>query len=345
MEHCLGADWRNIRACRELAHTTRAELKEVLDRFDSEDTCVVVFGSLARDEFTPGSDLDWTLLVDGSADSKHAELAHEIENAARRVVPKGPGREGTFGSISFSHELIHQIGGEDDTNRNTTKRILLLLESEAVGRADAYERVLKGILKRYLTEDHGFSRGSAQHHVPRFLLNDFARYWRTMAVDFAYKQRSRFGTGAALRNIKLRMSRKLLYVSGLLTCFNCEPGFSHAGRETSCPDPAGSPECIECLRGLLRRTPLEILAGALGPFPHLGGTARKLFNSYDAFLGMLRDGPTRAHLDALKPDREADDGDYRKARELSHTFRDGLIELFFDDESRLSQLTKTYGVF
>jgi predicted nucleotidyltransferase len=34
-----------------------------LRRIDSEDA--VVFGSLARGEFTAGSDIDWTLLVDG----------------------------------------------------------------------------------------------------------------------------------------------------------------------------------------------------------------------------------------------------------------------------------------
>jgi len=35
---------------------------------DSEDTSIVVSGSLARDEYTAGSDIDWTLLVDGSVD-------------------------------------------------------------------------------------------------------------------------------------------------------------------------------------------------------------------------------------------------------------------------------------
>ena len=44
----------------------------------------------------------------------------------------------------------------------------------------------------------GFVLGSGPYHVPRFLLNDFARYWWTMAVDFAYKQRTRFGEGAAI---------------------------------------------------------------------------------------------------------------------------------------------------
>src|SRR2546421_555271 len=107
--------------------------------------------------------------------------------------------------MAFSHELVHQIGGEDDTNRNTTRRILLLLESDTIGRHEAYDRTVNNIIDRYVLEDRQFLRKGARYHVPRFLLNDFARYWRTMAVDFAYKVRTRSRKGAAIRNIKLRM--------------------------------------------------------------------------------------------------------------------------------------------
>jgi len=128
------------------------------------------------------------------------ELARKIDEIVSGASAKHPGREGTFGSLAFSHELV-RIGGEDDTNRNTTRRILLLLESDPVGRPEAYERVVTNVLRRYILEDRGFVEQSGPYHVPRFLLNDFARYWLTMAVDFAYKQRTRFGEGAAIRNL------------------------------------------------------------------------------------------------------------------------------------------------
>jgi len=57
-----------------------------------------------------------------------------------------------LGKLAFSHEIIHQIGGEDDTNSNTTKRILLLLESAPIGRHDASDRVLDSVLSRYILE-------------------------------------------------------------------------------------------------------------------------------------------------------------------------------------------------
>jgi hypothetical protein len=78
---------------------------------------------------------------------------------------------------------------------------------------------------------------------------------------------------------------------------------------------------------------------------HLDGTARKLLTAYDEFLGMLSDREVRDHLEALPPDPEQSDEAFQRARQLSHAFRDGLLELFFDDRTELSQLTKTYGVF
>jgi len=57
--------------------------------------------------------------------------------------------------MAFSHDIIHQIGGQNDTNKNTTQRILLLLESMTIGKNNqAYERVIKGVINRYLEEDN-----------------------------------------------------------------------------------------------------------------------------------------------------------------------------------------------
>jgi predicted nucleotidyltransferase len=171
----LSAQWKNIAGARELSLQTRSRLGSALTGIDSEDSSVVISGSLARDEFTSGSDIDWTLLIDGQADPNIVDMLPRIEEIVSQVAAKPPGREGTFGTLVFSHDLIHQIGGEDDTNRNTTRRILLLLESVPVGRPDAYERVFRSILRRYVNEDDGFSGGKGRSQVPRFLQNDFAR--------------------------------------------------------------------------------------------------------------------------------------------------------------------------
>jgi hypothetical protein len=345
LEAQTGANWLNIRAACDLSCKTRSELAQTLAGIDSEDTSIVVSGSLARNEFAPGSDIDWGLLVDGFADANHQAVRERVAPIINRHAAKGPGQEGAFGQLAFSHNLVHQIGGEDDTNRNATRRLLLLLESAVVGRPDAYERVVKDVLERYVLEDDGFANATGKYHVPRFLQNDFARYWRTMAVDFAYKRRSRSGKGAAIRNLKLRMSRKLLYASGLLTCFGCHLGLMQKPALFPCKSLANTHKCVACLRESMRRTPLEILAGVFLRFSHLNDAGRTVFDAYDEFLCMLASGATRDALEKLPPRPGPDDPVWGRARRICHSFRNGLLTLFFDSKSELYDLTRIYGVF
>jgi predicted nucleotidyltransferase len=160
----------------------------------SPDEDMVVFGSIARKECVAGSDIDWTLLVDGQANPRHLLMEGDIRKKLKSNGFNDPGPSGMFGHISFSHELIHNIGGQSDTNHNLTKRILLLLESSCFSfnnsKSDygtAYDRIIKGILYQYIEHDSGLN--SNRPAIPRYLLNDVVRFWRTMCVDFAYKQK------------------------------------------------------------------------------------------------------------------------------------------------------------
>jgi predicted nucleotidyltransferase len=74
LEGRLRSDWTHLRKSRAVSVATRQEIARMATGLDSEDTSIVVSGSLARDEFTTGSDIDWTLLIDGSADPKHHDL-------------------------------------------------------------------------------------------------------------------------------------------------------------------------------------------------------------------------------------------------------------------------------
>lgn len=133
--------WPNIEAARTFSRETLGLLRDALADSGSDDTSVVVLGSLGREEFTSGSDIDWTLSVDGIADPNHHLLFLDVQKKIKEVAAKNVGREGTFDAFVSSHDLIHKIGGEDDTNRNLTRRLLLLLESASIGRSVAYERV------------------------------------------------------------------------------------------------------------------------------------------------------------------------------------------------------------
>ncbi len=297
-----GKEWRAIDRARETAEERLRRLRSLLMQegeargsLDSEDVSLVVFGSLARGEWTSGSDLDWTLLIDGGADHEHANTAHRIGELLGQDGFTPPGRTGIFGNLAFSHNIIHQIGGPDDSNRNTTQRMLLLLESRAVNRQEAYSRVILGIFCRYLQNDFRAFRLK----VPRFLLNDLHRYWRTMCVDYANKFRERAGEGWAIRNIKLRMSRKLIFTAGLVTCYGCDPRLvvqRNADLERN-PTVEGM---VDHLRRCVERTPLEILCEALVNWSK-PETAELILSAYDAFLSQLDDPNNRKSPHGSRP--------------------------------------------
>ena len=156
--------------------------------------------------------------------------------------------------------------------------------------------VRNNLLKRYLEEDLGLWRSSTVRKVPHFLLNDFARYWRTMAVDFADKQHDRFHEGFALRNIKLRLSRKLLYISGLLACFRAQLEIPDEKERIEFFSRANAVMVASYLRELLDKTPLDLTAETLSKFADKPNSIAELYaghtNNFSRFSVTIRKGNT-----------------------------------------------------
>jgi hypothetical protein len=287
-------------------------------------------------------------LIDGEANPDHLVIVQKIQKVLKKDEKKfrPPGQTGTFGNMAFSHDIIHQIGGQNDTNKNTTQRILLLLESIAIGkRTDAYERVIKGVIDRYLEEDnnHLLTPDYKKFRVPRFLLNDIVRFWRTMAVDFASKQRDRGGEGWGLRNAKLRMSRKLIFASGLLVCFdaNLDPDLQG---EISTDKNGIKLKLLQHIRDHVQLTPLQILARSVERYKIPDPIATELFDSYAEFLEILNGENSRKALENLRSENSRTDETFKRVRRVSETFEHALDYIFFEnDQVRL--LTRKYGVF
>ncbi|MGB2642990.1 MAG: nucleotidyltransferase domain-containing protein [Candidatus Acidiferrum sp.] len=336
---------------RAAATENRAELDALLSakipRYTSEDTSLVVFGSLARGEWTSASDLDWTYLIDGQANSDHLRIAQKMRSVLQENKDKfrPPGQTGTFGNMAFSHDIIHQIGGQNDTNKNTTQRILLLLESTTIGKnTQAYERIIRAVINRYLEEDnHLLVEDETRYRVPRFLLNDIVRFWRTMAVDFASKQRDRAGEGWGLRNAKLRMSRKLIFASGLLVCFGCSLD-SEPQKKLSADKRNIRLNLVNYLRDQIKLTPLEILADAIKKYGVPKNLGDELFGAYAEFLTILDDEKFRGALENLTATESRSDPTFKRVRKVSQMFEKALDLLFFENP-KLAPLTRKYGVF
>jgi hypothetical protein len=200
------------------------------------------------------------------------------------------------------------------------------------------------ILHRYVEEDWGIRYGSAAL-VPRFLLNDIVRYWRTMAVDFAQKQRERGGKGWGLRNAKLRMSRKLLFTSGLLICLLCQLDPALDSLRSTRRNIESSATLVAYLKRRFGMTPLDVLAQAVSEFSTDPSTPQLLFGAYDGFLAMLDDEGKRTHLETLEPEAFDTDPVFQAVRRLGSDFQKGLIQLFFKDNLALAELTMKYRVF
>ena len=82
LENRLGANWTAIKKARKDTADRLQELHEIFASRKSPDTSVVVFGSVARQEVTSSSDLDWILLIDGQSVPEHKEQERGIERSS-----------------------------------------------------------------------------------------------------------------------------------------------------------------------------------------------------------------------------------------------------------------------
>lgn len=307
----------------------------------AEDVSIVFFGSVARGECTSKSDLDWIVLVDGQVDEQHFRTYQNTRSALLEAGEIPPGSSGLFGGLGFSHDIVHRIGGNDDSNRNLTLRMLLLLESVSIGDDSARKRVVRAILRRYLADDPSWTWKS-DGKVPRFFLNDCVRFWRTMAVDFADKYHDQAGEKWALRNAKLRFSRRLIFLVSLFACFSWhlhrQDGVSHKAAET-----------VDIAQlhfaQYLSRPPLEIIADELLLQAVPAQICKDLISSYNEFLTILDDENSRKELSELPRDVAEKSDLFQQIRKTSHRFRDAAIGWLFDTDKNLFSMVRDYGIF
>jgi hypothetical protein len=344
LEAQLGANWSAIRAAATKTNDVVSSLGAVLADLEDASFSVVVTGSLGRGEATAGSDADWILLVDGRSDPRHAMIAREIGQRIGKVVTKEVGRTGTFGGIVASHELVHYIAGTRDSNENLTRRILLLSESRALINPAVRERIIRNVLARYVVYDRSVqSTSGVRQNVPHFLLNDVVRYWRTMASDYASKMWERQREGWGIRNVKLRFSRKLLFLWGLLASFAAEL-FAPAELHLVENDDEYFLALASLIGSLTDVPPLELLARVVLECDD-ENLADRIFSSYDQFLRVLSDQSARNTLETVSFEGALAEPAYAALREASHQFREGVTSLFFDVHPKLPELIRKFGVF
>lgn len=278
----------------------RSELFDALESSDHKDKITIIAtGSYGRGEASESSDIDLFILFDSDKPAQEAISAELtlIGNVIKKFVPNDSGDSNTFGmeAILDFKDLLKNIGGEDDSNKNMTRRMLFLLEGTWLYGEERFEGYRKQLLKQY-TKDN--SSG-----LERFLLNDIIRYYRTIATDFQHKVFEK-NKSWGLRNLKLRFSRKILYFAGLVVVAEMVDFNGSEGERSS--------RIIE----LLNRPALERIF-------FIGGDQEqtvKIFEHYNNFLTQISAPEKRAELDSLTKDGRYDSVVYTGIREDSREF-------------------------
>lgn len=285
-----------------------------------QDASIVLMGSWGRHEVTSGSDDDYLILVNGLDRTDVKPSLQDLSGLIGSGDNK-PGAQGIFESVVFCDPMVTNIGLNEDTNQNLTRRMLMLFESQPVTGTPAYDAALSKIIGAYLGDTPKSFR------PPRFLLNDLMRYWRTICVDFAGKEREDQSKWA-LRNAKLRLNRKVLYAGGLVPILLCH---TKNGEEQQ-----------QFLLDQLTKPPIDRLASA---FLYLGipDAGLRTMRAYDSWIAMLDDQDTRSHLASLDADSSKEDATFAQVRRLATDLENGLLALLF--ETRLATVLREFGIF
>src|ERR1700733_6157853 len=290
---------------KEFSNDKLGKLRAAVSGVIPADATVITSGSYARREASASSDLDYFSVLPGDRpepDPPDPQWLKPLDQAIVAIVPKSAAKDGAFNkAVEYSNDMLHNIGGSNDTNEKITRRVLLLLEGDWLYQPEKFFGLRRAILERYIQDT------ITDHQLALFLLNDIIRYYRTMAVDFEFKT-FEVGKPWAIRNIKLMFSRKLLYASGLFS--------------VAMTADAAYAEKIRRLEELFNLTVIDRTVALCGAAP-----MEKVLSSYNNFLEKLENASFRDHLNSL-PKTARNDEQFRALKNEGHHFTRHILALF-----------------
>jgi predicted nucleotidyltransferase len=332
----VGKDFPNLKAaCERTAENVDLARKQLEDdvRIKALDTLsVAVFGSMARQEMTEGSDFDYLILtheiVDDPQHLKDCRAA--VQDVRTRLNFKPPGTTGTFGRVASAADIIDRIGLEEDTDRTLTRRILLLEESVALHNLPKHAKLVERLIDRYLLD----YQSRPKPGVPRFLLNDVVRYWRTITVDYQAKKWDELDETWGLRYLKLLISRKLTFAGTVVSLFI----------------PAIMQQVVsnDLLIKQFAMPPLARLAQIL-PFiqqeSHVLAGVQQIFTIAEGFVGRLDDGMFRSEVKKVTSLKQSEKiPAFQEVKADADNLQSALETVFFDSKC-LGALSRKYLSF
>jgi len=328
----------DVRRFTEYAKEAAAKSAVIRDRNKDDDVDIVLLGSLARQEATEGSDCDYFVLQNDCEPEISQQLTEIANDVRKELQYEEPGRQGVFGDIVIAASLYERVGLESDSNQNLTHRMLLLTESVSVFSSRTHDAVIARILKRYALDNFSHSTGEPDvAKVPRYLLNDLVRFWRTVAVDFGAKRWRGGRAQSNLRLLKLRTTRKILFAGPLSTLLLAPDRTQKAS------------ELASYLSEWLRKPPLAQIASlvsdpAVAVLDQSKNAIGRILVSYDSLLELFDDKVSREAIKNPGAHSESYARVAHKCEKIASDIETSLETLFFDDPA-LSARVRKFAVF
>ncbi|QHG64792.1 hypothetical protein [Pseudomonas putida] len=287
-------------SCKAIAHLRQSFDHTIAPLVKPSELSVVAVGSYGRCEVSCVSDMDFFILHDrGMSPAVLAQVLQQTTEKLRTLSLPGESDKEKFSAAALVERSIlsANIGGKRESSDTLTRRMLLLLESRSLFGDACLGDTQQDLLREYVPDNQG--RGLA-----RFMLNDLVRYYRTLMSNFEEKVVE--GKAWGVRNIKLRFSRKLLFMGGIvLIAQSC--GLPGEGKRNR-------------IRHLSRYTPLQRLALLGQENPH----TPIVLEQYACFLRMVSSPANRQLLDSLQPVQALREPLYREFRALGKCFSTSL---------------------
>lgn len=284
----------------------RKDVTDVIDKeleydADLKKLCIVTTGSFARREASEASDLDYFIIIPDHLDKEYVlnKVGKIISEAVQKTVTKDAGSTGTFGVDSIMQEKdLLLLNHNNEHNKDLTRRMLLILEGDYLYNKELFLTIRKKILEIYIGNNE-----------VKFIINDIARYYRTMLTDFHYK--INFGNKDwGVRSIKLKFSRKIIYLSGLLSITIVE---STNPKE----------ENVDNLEEILSFSPLERTFNLLKSEDDI---LLKIFEEYNYFLEIISNEQKRSALDEINRDSRDESELYIEVNKKGESFKDNCYK-------------------
>lgn len=305
--------------------------KERIDQLRSELSAIDQFvnfpkltifgaGSYGRLEASKYSDIDMFFLCSSSGDGieepntkKILLFARIIELVERLGFPK-LSNDCQFLKLLQMGEILQELGSPGDDYKNTfTARMLLLLESKCLYKDELYDETIKEIVSSYFRDYPQHS----EDFKPIFLINDIARYWKTLCLNYEHKRNQPVDDTSRKVNQKVK-NFKLKY-SRMTTCFATIAAICCQIESITDQD----------IIRLVSLTPLQRLKSITTYLPESAEKIEKIIDQYEWFLEKTGLSTTELHL-------FFEESDSRKEMfEKANQYGDSMFDLLkFVDKKR-----------